>query len=123
MNRAGSSTLYCDYSPPAPSSGSSAASTLESRFMLAAWISAIRCLKDVPLISSSTSRYVHVAWSATTTPQALRRSFKSAGLLRRILRDGIEYERLGAYALLAGSEDLRQASSLVASARLCHAGS
>ena len=46
-----------DYSSPAPSAGSSAASTLESRFMLMAWISAIRCLNAVPSISSSTSRH------------------------------------------------------------------
>jgi PAS domain-containing protein len=36
--------------------GSSVASTFDSRFMLMAWISAIRCLKVVPLTSSSTSR-------------------------------------------------------------------
>ena len=33
-----------DYSSPAPSAGSSAASTFESRFMLVAWISPRRCL-------------------------------------------------------------------------------
>jgi hypothetical protein len=45
------------YSSSAPSEGSSTVSTFESRFMLMAWISAIRCLKVVPLTSSSTSRY------------------------------------------------------------------
>jgi hypothetical protein len=45
------------YSSSAPSEGSSAVSTFESRFMLMARISAIRCLKVVPLTSSSTSRY------------------------------------------------------------------
>jgi hypothetical protein len=33
-----------DYSSSAPSDGSSAASIFESRFMLMAWISAMRCL-------------------------------------------------------------------------------
>jgi len=36
------------YSSSAPSEGSSAVSTFESRFMLMAWISAIRCLNVVP---------------------------------------------------------------------------
>ncbi len=38
------STQAGDYTSPAPSEGSSAASTFERRFMLVAWISAIRCL-------------------------------------------------------------------------------
>ncbi len=51
-----SSSQADDYSSSAPSIGSSAASTFESRFTLMAWTSAIRCLKVVPLTSSSTSR-------------------------------------------------------------------
>jgi hypothetical protein len=42
-----------DHSSPAPSEGSSMVSIFESRFMLVAWTSAIRCLKVVPLTSSS----------------------------------------------------------------------
>ena len=37
-----------DYSSPAPSAGSSAVSILESRFMVMAWISEIRCLSCHP---------------------------------------------------------------------------
>ncbi len=44
----GSPTKAGDYSSSAPSAGSSAASTFESRFMLMAWISAMRCLGERP---------------------------------------------------------------------------
>src|SRR5277367_2159269 len=57
-----------DYSSPASSVGSSAASILESRLRLVAWISAIRCLNSVPSTSSSTSRYLRVPSSVTSCP-------------------------------------------------------
>ena len=63
-----SSSQAGDYSSSAPSAGSSAASTFESRFMLMAWISAIRCLKGVPSTSSSTSRYRRVPSTLTSCP-------------------------------------------------------
>jgi len=47
----GSPTQTDDYSSSAPPEGSSAASTFENRFMLMAWISAIRCFKVVPSTS------------------------------------------------------------------------
>src|SRR5258707_12579465 len=68
-----------DYSSPAPSEGSSAASIFESRFMLMAWISAIRCLKVVPLTSSSTSRYRRMPSRVTSCPL-----LESFGELREI---------------------------------------
>lgn len=64
----GSSTQADDYSSAAPSEGSSAASTFESRFMLTAWISAIRCLNVTPLSSSSTSRYRRTPLSVMSCP-------------------------------------------------------
>jgi hypothetical protein len=57
-----------DYSSSAPSEGSSAASTFESRFMLMTWISAIRCLNLVPSTSSSTSRYRRVPSRVISCP-------------------------------------------------------
>jgi hypothetical protein len=57
-----------DYSSPAPSAGSSGVSILESRFMLVAWISAIRCFNVVPSISSSTSRYRKMPSSVMSCP-------------------------------------------------------
>src|ERR1700674_4630297 len=64
----GSSTRADNYSSSAPSEGSSAASTFESRFMLVAWTSAIRCLNLVPSTSSSTSRYRKVASRVMSCP-------------------------------------------------------
>lgn len=55
-----------DYSSAAPSAGSSAVSIFESRFMLMAWTSAIRCLNRVASTSSSTSRYRKVPSSVTS---------------------------------------------------------
>src|SRR5260370_40985181 len=55
-----------DYSSSAPSEGSSAASTFESRFMLVAWTSVIRCLNLVPSTSSSTSRLRRVPSKVTS---------------------------------------------------------
>ena len=64
----GSPTQCDDYSSSAPSEGSSAASTFESRFMLIAWISAIRCLNGWPSTSSVTSRYRSVPSSVMSCP-------------------------------------------------------
>jgi hypothetical protein len=56
VDEVGAASRGLTHSSSDPSEGSSAASTLESRFMLMAWTSAIRCLKVVRLASSSTSR-------------------------------------------------------------------
>jgi|GEM_PF-1991279 len=57
-------TDHAGYSS-APSEGSSAAVTFESRLMLA-WISAIRCLKLLPSTSSVFLRYLSVPSSVTS---------------------------------------------------------
>ncbi len=57
-----------DYSSASPSAGSSAASIFESRFMLVAWISAIRCLKLLLSTSSVTSRYRSVPSRVMSCP-------------------------------------------------------
>ena len=62
-----SSSRAGDYSSSAPSVGSSAASTFESRFKLVAWTSTIRCLKVVPL-TSSPSRYRRMPSRVTSCP-------------------------------------------------------